>query len=468
MLPALTLTLPQAMHTQLHRHLFCGDGRESAAIVLCSRVPRPRRRLLAKHVMLVPNAACKRRASDQITWPGEYLEQAIDLAESGELTMILIHSHPGNQLDFSPVDDLSDRMVLPSLFQAVDTFHGTAIMVPDGTVRARLYDKSMECETVDLVSVVGDDLRYWWGDAPRNGARARPIAFTSEMTDELHRLTAVVIGVSGTGSPVAEQLGRLGFGHIILIDPDHVEKRNLNRILNSSLQDVEDEIFKVHMFAAAIARYREACVVHPVTASLATREAVLAASQADVIFCCTDTVEARYLADLICSIFLIPLFDVGVVIPTKQVDGHAQIIEAYGRVDYVQPGGASLLDRGVYTPASLEAEYLKGAAPGALRDRINAGYLPGANEEAPAVISLNMRAASICLSEFINRAYSFGEPNRGYARVSFTVGAREQDYDSEDSFHKKAMMPIALGDAEPLLGLPSLKTPRVRDRHGIV
>ena len=191
MLPALTLTLPQTIHTQLHRHLFCGDGLESAAIVLCSRVPLPRRRLLAKHVILVPNAACKRRDSDQITWPGEYLEKAIDIAESEGLTMILIHSHPGNQLDFSPVDDLSDRVVLPSLFQAVDTFHGTAIMVPDGTIRARLYDKSMGYESVDLVSVAGDDLQYWWTDGARNAAHSRPIAFTSEMTAELNRLTAV-------------------------------------------------------------------------------------------------------------------------------------------------------------------------------------------------------------------------------------------------------------------------------------
>ena len=237
----------------------------------------------------------------------------------------------------------------------------------------------------------------------------------------------------------------------------------MNRILNSSLQDANDGIFKVHMFAAAIARYRETDVAYPVQASIATREAVLAASQADVIFCCTDTVEARYLADLICCTFLIPLFDVGVVIPTRRIDGRAHIIEAYGRIDYVQPGGASLLDRGVYTPASLEAEYLKGVAPSELRDRIDAGYLPGSNEEAPAVISLNMRAASICLSEFINRAYPFGEPNCVYARVSFTLGAREQDFDSEDSFlAKRAMMPLAQGDAEPLLGLPNLKMPRVR------
>ena len=55
------------------------------------------------------------------------------------------------------------------------------------------------------------------------------------MSAELSRLTAVVVGVSGSGSIVAEQLARLGFGRVILIDFDKVEKKNLNRILNAGL-----------------------------------------------------------------------------------------------------------------------------------------------------------------------------------------------------------------------------------------
>ena len=50
----------------------------------------------------------------------------------------------------------------------------------------------------------------------------RPVAFTSGMTNWLGRLSACVIGVSGTGSIVAEQLARLGLGEIILIDFDKV------------------------------------------------------------------------------------------------------------------------------------------------------------------------------------------------------------------------------------------------------
>ncbi|MYN04535.1 ThiF family adenylyltransferase [Pseudoduganella sp. DS3] len=462
MSPAITLTIPQKTHVQLQRHLFCGDGRESAAIILCSRTPRPRCRLLVKHVLLVPNEACTLRRSDEISWPGEYVEKAIDIAEMEGLAIILMHSHPGGMLAFSPVDDQSDKAVIPALFHALGDLHGTAIMVPDGTVRARLYTNDMKRRAVDLVSVAGDDLQYWWDDGAAQRPHVRPVAFTSEMTSELKRLTAIVIGVSGTGSPVAEQVARLGFGKVVLIDPDHVQSRNLNRIINASFQDAHTNASKVEMFAAAIARHRGDDVAQAVPASIRTRAAVLAASQGDVIFCCTDTVEARFIADLMCSAFLIPVFDVGVVIPVRRTDDGIAIVDAYARIDYVKPGGASLCDRGVYTPASLEAEYLKNAAPAEHRDRVNAGYMHGANEEAPAVISLNMKAAATCVLEFINRAYPFGEPNRKYARFAFSVGDRENEFRSEDSFASGPSMSFARGAAEPLLGLPELKVPRGR------
>jgi hypothetical protein len=47
------------------------------------------------------------------------------------------------------------------------------------------------------------------------------------------------------------------------------------------------------------------------------------------------------------------------------------------RLDYVYPGGSSLMDRGVYDSALLEAEYLARTAPHALSQKIADGYLRG-------------------------------------------------------------------------------------------
>src|SRR3546814_19975524 len=84
------------------------------------------------------------------------------------------------------------------------------------------------------------------------------------MTAELGRLSALVIGVSGTGSIVGEQLARLGFGRVPVVDFDRLELKNLNRILNSRRADADANRLKVEAFAEAVAGYRGHGVVVPV------------------------------------------------------------------------------------------------------------------------------------------------------------------------------------------------------------
>ncbi len=459
MIPETTLAFSGVLHAKVQEHLFPSDGLEAAAILICTRTPGLRFRMLVKEVILVPYAACKRRERDALTWPGEYLERAIDVAEPAGCAMVLIHSHPGGLFGFSIEDDESDQRVIPSLFHAFGTVHGSAVMTADGAVHARLYDSSLQMRPVDLVTVSGDDLRYWWADLATNwNPRDRPIAFTSGMTAELGRLSALVIGASGTGSVAGEQLARLGFGRVQVVDYDQLERKNLNRILNSSRADADANRLKVEVFADAVKGYRGEGVAVPVSASITTREAVLAAADCDVVFCCVDTLEARHIADLIAAAFLLPLFDVGVVIPMRKKGDTFAVADVCGRIDYVQPGGSTLQDRGIYTPESLRGEYLSRVAPEAHQQELEAGYLRGLVDEAPAVITLNMRAASACVNEFIARAYPFRlEPNHLYARTLFSLAACEEEYLTETAFTRTPNLILARGNAEPLLGMPRFK-----------
>lgn len=449
-----SLTFTAEHHAQVQRHLFPGDGLEAAAILICSRAPAPRLRLLVREVLLVPHAACSREA-DRLVWPGRSIEDAIDVAEAEGLSLILIHSHPNGLFEFSPADNASDAVTMSSLFEALDGPHGSAIMVPSGAIRARTYKPDLSTLDIEMVAVPGHDLRYWWSDGQPSG---RPIAFTTAMTQELGQLSACVIGVSGTGSVVAEQVARLGFGKIVLIDFDHLESRNLNRILNSTLTDAAAGKLKVLALSEAIATHRGHGVSLGIPEPISARDAVVAASQCDVLFSCVDTLEARNIADLISSGFLIPLLDVGVSIPTRRTPAGAAIADACGRIDYVRPGGPTLADREVYTPESLRAEYLRVADPDAHGEELQSGYLKGIAEEAPSVISLNMRAASACVLEFLARAYPFRhERNELYARTEFSIAAGEEDFHAEASFTCRPTGTLARGSKEPLLGLPSLR-----------
>lgn len=456
-----TLALAGLDHDKLKAHLIGGDGKESAAILLCKVASIDRPRLIVREIILVPDDACALRSPDRIVWPGEFIEKAIDRSEAAGLTIMLMHSHPGGWLEFSTVDDDSDLKTMPALFAAFGERHGSAIMTPDGAIRARLYQPDMTYRAIDLVTVSGDDIRYWWNDTIKNGVLPpRPLAFTSGMRDELSRLCIAVIGVSGTGSLTVEQLARMG-AKATLIDFDRIEARNLNRIIYATIADAERERLKVEMIAEAIASYRGPNAAITVAQTIKSREAVLAASECDAIFCCVDTQEARQIADLIASAFLIPLFDVGVSIPTRKTDDGFAIADVCGRIDYVQPGGSTLGDRGVYTPAGLRAEYLRSIDPAAFRQELAAGYIKGIIEQAPSVICLNMRASSALVTEYLARAFPFRlEPNRGYARTTFSLAAGEEECLSEDAFNRTLDNELGRGDEEPLLGLPVLSKSR--------
>ncbi|MGV7211503.1 ThiF family adenylyltransferase [Oxalobacteraceae bacterium A2-2] len=441
----------------MSQHLFPGDKKEAAAVLVCTRVSGARQRLLVQHVIPVPYTACSQRDAAYISWPSEYIEQGIDLAVRRKLTLILIHSHPNGTPQFSPTDDRSDQEIIPCIFAAGGSLHGTAVMLPNGFIFGRVYTPEMDVSPIDLVSVVGMDLQFFWAN-DHTRIKARPMAFSSGMTAELANLTACIVGVSGTGSIVAEQVCRLGFGRVILIEFDKVEEKNLNRILNTVKTDADRNVPKVRVFSNRANQYRAEPYVYPVDANLLSRKAILAAAEADVLFSCVDKLRARSVADLMAQAFLLPLFDVGVGISTRRTaNGEVVVDEVTGRIDYVHPNGSSLFARGVYSAATLQAEALSESDPEAHADQIRRGYIDGVPEQAPAVISLNMRAASACVMEFIARAYPFRqECNSRYARTRFMLAEGIEEFTAEEEFAARASPIVARGDEEPLLGLPTL------------
>lgn len=155
---------------------------------------------------------------------------------------------------------------------------------------------------------------------------------------------------------------------------------------------------------------------------------------------------------------MIPLIDMGVTIPTRRLaDGLPAIIEVMGRIDFVQPGGATLGDRAVYTPASLRAEYLARTDPERFAAEQREGYIKGAPEEAPSVIALNMRAASAAMLECIARLFPFRhDGNARYARTLFALADGDEETMSEADFDRASNSLLGRGATEPLLGLPAL------------
>jgi molybdopterin/thiamine biosynthesis adenylyltransferase len=457
------LRLSQKDHIALRIHLFPGDGLEAVAVALCGR----RRShsdhcLTVRSVVPIPYNECKERNPDRVTWSTQRLIPLLEEAAQRDLGILKIHSHPGGYPQFSSVDDESDSDLFDSVFGWTDSQfpHASAVMLPGGRLFGRAILRDGSFQSLDSILVPGDDLHFWtseYGGTVPAFAQRHAQLFGSGTTRRLREMAVAVVGCSGTGSPVIEQLARLGVGRLVLVDPDHVEEKNLNRILNARRVDAYLKRPKVEVMARAIASMGFATEVEIIQQDLATPRAIKAVAECDVVFGCMDGVEGRHLLNRLASYYLLPYFDVGVRLVS---DGHGGVDEASGAVHYVRPDGSTLQDRKVYNSEQLKAAGLKRTDPQAYREQVKAGYIRGVEEDRPAVVSINMQMASAAVNEFLARLHPYRYDDNGefaVVRRSFIQGTEYRE--SEEAPSGAFFRQLGKADVRPLLSMPELSEP---------
>jgi hypothetical protein len=271
----------------------------------------------------------------------------------------------------------------------------------------------------------------------------------------LKQMKVAVVGCSGTGSPVIEQLVRLGVGGLVLVDPDRIEFKNLNRILNSRPIDAEKRTHKVNLFARFIHQLNSQINVLAFAENVFDSEPALRElSTCDFIFGCVDTVDGRHLLNLLSTYYCIPYFDIGVKLIA---DGLGGIEKICGTVHYIRPGGSSLLTRGVYTIEDLTAASLYRTNTDEYNKLAEEKYIKRVHVESPAVISVNMQIASTAVNEFLCRIHNIRSEDLdcfAIARVCISDGYLQYEAESNpDTFLKKY---LGVGDRSPYLNLPEL------------
>lgn len=456
------LRMTELQVADLHAVLHSGDGRESVAFVLCGHSAHDRDVYVVRSIVTVPPEAYVERRRDRVRWKTHALQPVLDRATREHLSVMKVHSHPTGWPDFSELDDASDR----SLAQSVATWvspmaaYLSAIMLPNAELRVRLVHDNGVVTPIDAVDVIGDDLSFMRSRTAVGGGEfgaAFAQAFGAGTFALLRQLRIAVIGCSGTGSVVIEQLARNGVGTLILIDPDVVEDRNLNRIVNAMRIDADERRFKVDVLKAAIDAMGTGTTVEAIARDVFTPEAVRAITRADIIFGCVDTVDARHLVSQIASFYVLPFFDLGVKL---EADGKGGVDQVCGSVHYLRPGGGSLLSRGVYTLEDVRAASMRRTDPTHYADQLQRGYIRGVAERRPAVISVNMLIASLAVNDLLARLHPYRiDGNGAYAiqRVSLShdLWVHEADTTSCPVIARN----LGRGDVEPLVDRPELSEP---------
>lgn len=457
-----SLALTAQHHEQLKNHLYPGDGKEAVAIGLCGRsYHKGFSTLLVQEIFPIPYAFCTVREQDKVTWRPEILEELLAKALKLNLSIVKFHSHPGGFRQFSDTDDESDVILFESVYGWLDTDspQASVIMLPNGELFGRAITTSGIGNSLRLIRVVGDDVQYYFDqdddeDTPEHATRV--VQTFGEGTYRMFRkLRAGVVGCSGTGSIIVEQLLRNDIGTLVAIDPKVVGSKNLNRILNSTSADVQSKKSKVCLVQETAEKIGLGTEVIPYEADLQSAEVIHALSQCDVIFGCMDSVDGRHLLNKLASFYLIPFIDMGVRI---DADGRGGIDAINGAVHYIKPGGSSLLSRGVYSMQDLEAASMKRHAPEQYAEKLDEGYIKGVRVDQPAVISVNMQIASTAFNEFLARVHPYRiEPNRYYAQRRIVISDPAASLDIEENNPCPVFARyLAKGDQKPLLGILGL------------
>ncbi len=456
-----SLTLTKGQHAALHAHLFPGDGLEAVSLLLCGRRRGVyRHRLVVQKIFNVPYEQCSVRTPNRVTWSTQAVPEILNEAVKNGLGVVKIHGHDLYRA-FSEVDNASDRALFPSVYAWTGSQdpHASAIMMADGQVFGRVWKEDGTSVPIDRVAVVGDDIQFWDTQEedipliPEYGRRVAQV-FGKGTFAQLRRLKIGVIGCSGTGSPVVEMLARNCVGDLVLVDPDNVEEKNLNRILNSRMIDAKSARPKVDVLAEAVAEMGLGVRVHSFAKTLFHRDVVRALADCDIVFGCMDSVDGRHLLNKLATFYSIPYFDLGVKIIAN---GNGGVDQVCGTVHYLQPGGSSLLSRGVYTMEQVRAAGLARTDPAGYERNRAEGYIQGVAEDRPAVIQLNMLIASLAVNEVLARVHPYRlDPNGDYAahRISLSHGIYEHEQDGRSC--SLLSRHVGRGDVEPLLDWPEL------------
>jgi molybdopterin/thiamine biosynthesis adenylyltransferase len=433
---------------QLRKHLFDMPGIEGAAFILCGQSSSKQGVKLTSHsVVAIRNEDFLRREPYRLSIASSALMRISKLAKHEKLSVVFAHSHPGGFPEFSEQDDHEEERLLPFLRERVpNRVHGTLVLT-ESDITGRLY--TPDRVSADAITVIGQRFRSY----SQSKSEVKPIydrqlrAFGRDVQSLLGNLHIGIVGLGGTGSPLAEQLCRLGIGKLSLFDGDKLEDTNINRVFGSTTGHIgwhKVEIAKQHLEGIGLGNEIAAFPSH-----ITEEETALRLRDCDVIFGCTDKELPRAILQQVALRYHIPVFDLGVLISSHE----SQIIGVHGRVTTLLPGEACLFCRGRISTENIRIETLSEA------DReiqVRDGYAPELGDPAPAVIAFTSSTASLAISELLHRITGFMGPDRASSEVLIAFDQsriRTNRLESREDCMCSDQSLFGAGDTQPFLDL---------------
>lgn len=326
-----------------------------------------------------------------------YIRKVQLLAKSnGDSGLAFFHTHPFSRrsVAFSSYDDSEEPGLIENLRDAWPGSQHLSVVAGKDAMMARMYVDGQDSLPVSLLFVVGRNIvAIDPSGKPAVKPKVEALFSRAEAVTgvgALHTLSQMkiaVIGAGGTGSLMIELLRRAGAKNLCVIDDDHVDGTNLNRLLHATRMDALECRKKVFVAAAANHWTGIGCSMTVMAESIITQSAQDFLRSMDLLVGCVDRETPRFILNKLAIEGGIPYVDLGAEIGAKE---NLQSLDA--RVTYVYPGGPCLICRGLI---NFDDMRLEGFQSDERRRHINMGYNRDIDIKQPAVMELNMRAASL-------------------------------------------------------------------------
>lgn len=313
-------------------------------------------------------------------------------ARGEKLQLIFVHSHLApSPPKFSATDKAGEHELATFLERrGLTGIHGALVLSPGGLC-ARVLRSTEEIRVVSIGNrrLVEFDPSQLTGLADDQYDR-QVRAFGVAGQEAIQRLRVAIVGLGGTGSVLAQQLVHLGVRNFLFIDPDVLERTNLNRVVGARPRDIG--VPKVNIARRYIEDFSGDVRVQSVIGDVCHASTANLLAETDFIFGCTDSHGSRSVIQQIAYQYLISTIDMGSTIAAP--DG--EVTGIYGRVQLLSPGQGCLWCSELLNSEEIRRDMMSE------QERKLDPYIPGSREPAPSVISLNSTVVSMAVSMFLN------------------------------------------------------------------
>jgi molybdopterin-synthase adenylyltransferase len=324
-------------------------------------------------------------------WDPRFTAKIAEEALRRRLGMVVIHRHSfGAQPRLSQTDETSFVKMLPALKALLpERPHGSIVIKPDGATGGKIWFPDGIIRDVTRVRWLGSPLEIMPRQSNNRGSdelyKSQVDLIGEEGQRRLVETCLGVIGLGGGGSHVVQQASRAGFGKLVLVDDDQVEKRNRSRTVGTKSSDEGKP--KLQPMKRLVSEASKAVAVVGSIERFPGHKSIVALKDCDLVISCVDTFSARSEVMKFAWRYMVPLIDIGVGTHTKEEGSKRRLDRLAGHVHVYLPGEPCMWCSRLLTQKKIELE--TGGRPEYLRGRGGPGQ----------VISFNGVVASLAVTE---------------------------------------------------------------------